>query len=75
MQAMSLTPAPTDGLGLLDCVTRFASYEKNTLQVRRNACQVPPILSAIGEVRGYEIDMGVKLTQGRNRELLMVMEG
>jgi adenosylcobyric acid synthase len=56
-----------DGLGLLDCVTRFASYEKNTLQVRRNACQVPPILSAIGEVSGYEIHMGVT-ESGRNRE-------
>ncbi len=48
-----------DGLGLLDCVTRFASYEKNTLQVTRNACMVPPILSAMGEVKGYEIHMGV----------------
>ena len=56
-----------DGLGLLDCVTRFVSYEKNTLQVWRNACQVPPILSAIGEVSGYEIHMGIT-ESGRNRE-------
>ena len=56
-----------EGLGLLDCVTRFASYEKNTLQVRRNACPVPPILSAMGEVSGYEIHMGVT-ESGGNRE-------
>jgi adenosylcobyric acid synthase len=56
-----------DGLGLLDCVTRFASYEKNTFQVRRNACQVPPLLSAMGEVSGYEIHMGVTESV-RNRE-------
>jgi adenosylcobyric acid synthase len=43
------------------------SYEKNTHQVRRNACQVPPILSAIGEVSGYEIHMGIT-ESGRNRE-------
>jgi len=58
-----------EGLGLLDCVTRFASYEKHTLQVRRTACQVPPILSAMGEVSGYEIHMGVT-ESGRNREAL-----
>jgi adenosylcobyric acid synthase len=58
-----------DGLGLLDCVTRFASYEKHTLQVRRTACQVPPILSAMGEVSGYEIHMGVT-ESGRHREAL-----
>jgi adenosylcobyric acid synthase len=58
-----------EGLGLLDCVTRFASYEKNTFQVRRNACQVPPILSGMGEVSGYEIHMGVT-ESGRNREAL-----
>jgi adenosylcobyric acid synthase len=56
-----------EGLGLLDCVTRFASYEKNTLQVRRNACPVLPILSAIGEVSGYEIHMCVT-ESGGNRE-------
>ncbi|MDD1698478.1 MAG: cobyric acid synthase [Methanoregula sp.] len=56
-----------DGLGLLDCVTRFASYEKHTLQVRRTACIIPPILSAMGEVSGYEIHMGIT-ESGRNRE-------
>lgn len=55
------------GLGLLDCVTRFASYEKHTLQVRRTACIIPPILSAMGEVSGYEIHMGIT-ESGRNRE-------
>jgi adenosylcobyric acid synthase len=56
-----------NGLGLLDCVTRFASYEKNTFQVRRNACSAPPILSEMGEVTGYEIHMGVT-DSGSNRE-------
>ena len=58
-----------EGLGLLDCVTRFASYEKNTLQVRRHACPVPPILSGMGEVTGYEIHMGIT-ESGMNREAL-----
>jgi adenosylcobyric acid synthase len=58
-----------DGLGLLDCVTRFASYKKNTLQVKRRACLVPPILSAMGEVTGYEIHMGIT-ESGMNREAL-----
>lgn len=48
-----------DGLGLLDCVTHFTSYDKNTTQVTRHAAGVPPILPAIGEVTGYEIHMGV----------------
>ena len=47
------------GLGLLDCVTRFSSYSKNTTQVKREACPVLPILSAMGTVTGYEIHMGV----------------
>ena len=58
-----------EGLGLLDCVTRFSSYEKNTLQVRRTACPVPPILSVMGDVCGYEIHMGVT-ESGMNREAL-----
>ncbi|MDD1695596.1 MAG: cobyric acid synthase [Methanoregula sp.] len=56
-----------EGLGLLDCITRFASYEKDTFQVSRTACPVPPVLSAMGEVTGYEIHMG-KTESGRNRE-------
>jgi len=47
-----------EGLGLLDCITHFRSYEKNTTQVTRSACAVPPLLSAMGEVTGYEIHMG-----------------
>jgi adenosylcobyric acid synthase len=58
-----------DGLGLLDCITRFESYEKNTFQVRRTACPAPPILSAMGEVSGYEIHMGVT-ESGNNRDAL-----
>jgi adenosylcobyric acid synthase len=46
------------GLGLLDCVTHFKSYDKNTTQVTRAACPVPPLLSAMGTVTGYEIHMG-----------------
>jgi adenosylcobyric acid synthase len=46
------------GIGLLDCVTRFGGYEKNTRQVKRRANDVPPILMSIGDVTGYEIHMG-----------------
>jgi len=46
------------GLGLLDCTTHFTSYEKNTTQVTRAARPVPPILSDMGTVTGYEIHMG-----------------
>ena len=46
------------GLGLLACTTRFGLYEKNTRQVVRRACKIPPILAAMGEVSGYEIHMG-----------------
>jgi adenosylcobyric acid synthase len=48
-----------EGLGLLHGITRFTSYEKTTTQVTRTACAVPPILSAMGEVTGYEIHMGM----------------
>ena len=47
------------GLGFLDGVTKFISYDKSTVQVRHRANQVPPILSGIGDVKGYEIHMGV----------------
>jgi adenosylcobyric acid synthase len=57
------------GLGLLDAITRFSSYDKITTQVTRNACVVPPILSAMGEVTGYEIHMGTTET-GSDREAL-----
>lgn len=51
------------GLGLLDCITHFTSYDKNTTQVTRSARPIPPILSAMGTVIGYEIHMGT--TQSR----------
>ncbi|MCK9579686.1 MAG: cobyric acid synthase [Methanoregula sp.] len=57
------------GLGLLDCVTRFCSYDKNTTQVTRTAHAFGPILSAMGSVTGYEIHMGVT-EPGQNREAL-----
>ena len=57
------------GLGLLDCVTHFASYEKNTTQVKRQAQDIPPILSAMGTVTGYEIHMGTT-DAGSSREAL-----
>ena len=47
-----------EGLGLLDGITTFSSYDKTTTQVTRTACAVPPILSAMGEITGYEIHMG-----------------
>jgi adenosylcobyric acid synthase len=48
-----------EGLGFLNGVTRFISYEKTTTQVRHRANLVPPILSGIGDVTGYEIHMGI----------------
>jgi adenosylcobyric acid synthase len=58
-----------DGLGLLDCTTHFVSYDKNTTRVTRAARPVPPILSAMGTVTGYEIHMG-KTEPGACREAL-----
>jgi len=58
-----------DGLGLLDGVTRFVSYDKITTQVTRKASPVEPILSAMGEVSGYEIHMGMT-DPGSDREAL-----
>ncbi|MDD1712196.1 MAG: cobyric acid synthase [Methanoregulaceae archaeon] len=50
-----------EGLCLLDVTTQFDRYEKCTEQVCRRARLVPPILSWIGEVDGYEIHMGVTI--------------
>ena len=44
-------PQEVDGLGLLDAVTHFDSYDKRTVQVKGR-------LKEGGEVRGYEIHMG-----------------
>ena len=59
-----------EGLGLLDGTTRFVSYDKHTRQVRRMARDVPPILSSMGEVEGYEIHMGVT-EPGHDQEALV----
>ena len=59
-----------EGLGLLGCVTHFTSYDKNTTQVTRQSSGVGPILSAMGEVTGYEIHMGVT-SGGTDREALI----
>jgi adenosylcobyric acid synthase len=55
------------GLGLLDSVTCFSSYDKTTTQAKRKAAGVPPILAGIGEVTGYEIHMG-ETKRGTERE-------
>lgn len=47
-----------EGIGLLPVETEFSEYRKTTIRVQRRAGPVPPILSAIGEVNGYEIHMG-----------------
>ncbi|MBP7087100.1 MAG: cobyric acid synthase [Methanomassiliicoccales archaeon] len=44
-------PSEIEGLGLLDAVTHFDSYDKRTVQVQGS-------LEDGGEVRGYEIHMG-----------------
>ncbi|MDD1673689.1 MAG: cobyric acid synthase [Methanomicrobiales archaeon] len=46
------------GLGLLNVVTTFTGYRKNTRQITLTANPIPPILSGIGTVQGYEIHMG-----------------
>ena len=50
-------------------MTHFTSYEKTTTQVTRAAQAIPPILSAMGTVTGYEIHMGVT-EPGSSREAL-----
>ena len=62
-------PGTYCGLGLLDGVTRFDSYEKTTTQVTRTVNPVGPLLTAMGEVSGYEIHMGTT-EPGRDREAL-----
>ncbi|MEA2035522.1 MAG: cobyric acid synthase [Euryarchaeota archaeon] len=56
-----------DGIGLLNITTTFETYRKTTIQVKRRASLIPPILSEIGEVEGYEIHMG----ESRNNETAM----
>jgi adenosylcobyric acid synthase len=52
------TPGEHPGFGLLDVTTAFSGYHKTTVQVRRRASALGPILSRMGEVAGYEIHMG-----------------
>ena len=56
-----------------DCLTVspvFPRIQKNTTQVERNAgTPVPPILSLMGTVTGYEIHMGVT-GEGTDKEAL-----
>lgn len=60
------TNCTVDGLGLIDSVTRFAEYEKRTVQVRKVVTGGGPILGRIRgqEVWGYEIHMGVTKYSG-----------
>ncbi|MCQ1538073.1 cobyric acid synthase [Methanocalculus taiwanensis] len=53
-----------EGIGLLPVDTRFSEYRKTTIRVTRTAEPVGPILSAIGEVSGYEIHMGDSFRTG-----------
>ncbi len=53
-----------DGLNLLPVETSFSAYQKTTIRVTRKARPVGPILSAMGEVSGYEIHMGETISAG-----------
>ncbi|MBP2132842.1 adenosylcobyric acid synthase [Methanomicrobium sp. W14] len=53
-----------DGFGLLNIETVFDSYSKTTVQVKRKANAVGPILSSVGETEGYEIHMGRTILNG-----------
>jgi len=55
-----------EGIGLLPVETRFSEYRKTTIQVVRRAEPIGPILSGIGEVKGYEIHMGETVRTGGN---------
>ena len=52
------TPAEYQGFELLDVVTAVTGRQKTAVQVRRRASGPGPILSQMGEVAGYEIQMG-----------------
>ena len=55
-----------EGIGLLDVITQFSSYEKVTKQVHRKALPHGPILAQMGSVKGYEIHMGETIRTGDN---------
>ena len=57
-------PSEIEGLGLLDAVTHFDSYDKRTVQVHGS-------LEDAGEVRGYEIHMG--RTESSERPLFRLL--
>ncbi|WOF15783.1 cobyric acid synthase [Methanoplanus sp. FWC-SCC4] len=52
------------GLGLLNITTIFDSYAKTTVQIKRTANPIGPILSGISNVSGYEIHMGRTIHDG-----------
>lgn len=58
--------ATWEGLGLLDITTRFEVYEKRTVQVTGR------LADGSGEVRGYEIHMG--MSESREAPLFMLDE-
>ncbi|MDW5562700.1 MAG: cobyric acid synthase [Methanomassiliicoccus sp.] len=55
-----------EGLGLLDISTRFEAYEKRTIQVSGR------LVSGEGDVRGYEIHMG--MSESREEPLFILDE-
>lgn len=61
--------ATWEGLGLLDATTRFEAYEKRTLQVTGRLAQ------GSGEVRGYEIHMGMSVSREAPLFILNEQEG
>ena len=52
------------GLGLLDVATRFTDYHKTTCQTTLMASHIDPVLSRMGQVKGYEIHMGETIRGG-----------
>jgi adenosylcobyric acid synthase len=59
--------ASWEGLGLLDITTRFEAYEKRTVQVKGR------LIQGQGEIRGYEIHMG--MSTSRESPLFILEEG
>lgn len=58
-----------EGLGLLDITTRFEAYEKRTVQVKGRLVQ------GKGEIRGYEIHMGMSTSRESPLFILEEAEG
>ncbi|HJJ42372.1 MAG TPA: cobyric acid synthase CobQ, partial [Methanocorpusculum sp.] len=53
------------GLGLLNIETEFLEYKKITGQRLRKSNDIEPIISKMGNVRGYEIHAGITKVFGR----------